>query len=275
MSYRTVLIIFFGMICVSSLSYSHKHEVNHQSQHIQTPSIKETIRSELTSPMTFVSGKTVTIVLRLLQNNKTLTLDDLKEVHTEKLHLLVIDPSLSDYHHIHPKAGTKTGEFVFEFTPKKSGTYRVWSDITPLATNQQEYIRADMGAESTDKVVINKKLKNVSTVDGYTFTLAFDGKLRAGHAVMGDITVTKNGKPFTKLEPIMGAFAHLVGFGEDYNSVLHIHPMGKEPIKDSDRGGASLKFHIEPKKPGFVALFLQVRIEGTELIVPFGILIRA
>lgn len=101
-----------------------------------------------------------------------------------------------------------------------------------------------------------------------------DSEPRAGSAVMGNITVTKDGKPFNQLEPVMGAFAHVVGFGEDYSSVLHIHPMGKEPTSDTERGGPKLDFHIEPKTAGVVKLFAQVRIDGKDIFAPFGMLVK-
>ena len=114
----------------------------------------------------------------------------------------------------------------------------------------------------------------VSSVDGYTFTLALGGEAKAGEAVTGNITVSKDGKPFNQLEPVMGAFAHVVGFGEDYSSVLHIHPMGKEPTSDSERGGEKLEFHIEPEKSGFVKLFAQVRINEKDIFVPLGMMVK-
>lgn len=133
---------------------------------------------------------------------------------------------------------------------------------------------ADMGNTAKNKATTNKTASMTSTVDGYTFTLALDSEPKAGAAVMGNITVTKDGKPFTQLEPVMGAFAHVVGFTEDYNSVLHIHPMGKEPTSDTERGGPKLEFHIEPKTAGFVKLFAQVRIDGKDIFAPFGVTVK-
>jgi len=188
--------------------------------------------------------------------------------------LLVIDPSLSDYHHIHPTEGKNVGEYVFDFTPKKNDSYRVWADVIPVVTGKQEYVMTDMGAAAKEKAAINKATVMTSTVDGFTFTLALDSEAKAGAALMGNITVTKDGKPFTQLEPVMGAFAHVVGFTEDYSSVLHIHPMGKEPTSDTERGGPKLEFHIEPKTAGFVKLFAQVRIGGKDVFAPFGIEVK-
>ena len=222
------------------------------------------------------AGKTSQVILTLndVANGKPLSFNDLKEAHTRKLHLLIVDPSLSDYHHIHPTTGKNAGEYVFDFTPKKNDRYRVWADVIPVATGKQDYVKADVGSAASNKTAIDKISSLVSTVDGYTFTLALDSEPKAGAAVMGNIIITKDGKPFTLLEPVMGAFAHVVGFTEDYNSVLHIHPMGKEPTSDTERGGPKLEFHIEPKTAGFVKLFAQVKIGGKDIFAPFGVIVK-
>ena len=143
-----------------------------------------------------------------------------------------------------------------------------------MATDKQEYVQADMGSPAEEKASIDKATSMTATVEGYTFTLSLDGEPKAGAPVMGSVTVSKDGQPFTQLEPVMGAFAHVVGFTEDYNSVLHVHPMGKEPSSDAERGGPKLEFHIEPEKAGFVKLFAQVRIGGKDIFAPFGITVK-
>lgn len=237
--------------------------------------VKNTVKLSLIPQSELAAGKTTKVTLKLtsLLDNKMLGAADLKEAHTKKLHLLVVDPSLSDYHHIHP-VPVKNGEWTFDFMPLKNGNYRVWADVIPVATGNQEYVMTDIGTPAKDKAVIQKTTSMTSTVDGYTFTLALDSEPKAGAAVMGNITVTKDGKPFTQLEPVMGAFAHVVGFTEDYKSVLHIHPMGKEPTSDTERGGSKLEFHIEPKTAGFVKLFAQVKIGGKDVFAPFGVLVK-
>lgn len=237
---------------------------------------QNSVKLELNPASTLTAGKTTQVTLKMtnIEGGKPLTLDDLKESHTKKLHLLIVAPSLTDYHHIHPIAGKNSGEFVFDFTPKKNDSYRVWADVIPIATGSQEYVMADMGSAAKDKATINKDTSMVSMVDGYNFTLALDSEPKAGSTVMGNITVTKDGKPFTQLEPVMGSFAHVVGFTEDYNSVMHIHPMGKEPTSDTQRGGPKLEFHIEPKKAGFVKMFAQVKIGGKDIFAPFAIMVK-
>lgn len=259
----------------AATSMSHD-AMGHGGENMKAMAAQNTVKLALGPAAPLQAGKTtqVTVKLNALADGKALSLDDLKEAHTKKLHLLVVDPTLTDYHHIHPVAGKNPGEYVFDFTPLKNDRYRVWADVIPVATGKQEYVQTDMGTSTKEKTSIDKATIMTSTVDGYTFTLALDGEPKAGSSVMGNVTVTKDGQPFTGLEPVMGAFAHVVGFTEDYNSVLHVHPMGKEPTSDAERGGPKLEFHIEPEKPGFVKLFAQVRIGGKDIFAPFGITVK-
>ena len=61
---------------------------------------------------------------------------------------------------------------------------------------------------------------------------------------------------------------------DDFRTVTHVHPMGKEPTNAGDRGGPELMFHLEPSKPGFVKLFAQVKVGGKEIFVPFGVMVK-
>lgn len=213
----------------------------------------------------------VQVSLTRLSDGKALTLDDFKEAHTKKFHALIIDPTLSDYHHVHPVPSDSGQGFQFSFTPKKPGDYRMWADVIPNDSDKQEYVIADMKGKAASTGKIDKKTSDTAMVDGLTFKLAFDGPVQAGKAVMGKVMVSKDGKPFTQLEPVMGAYAHIVGFSEDRKTVVHIHPMGEEPKQESDRGGPELSFHIEPGKSGFTKLFAQVRVNGKDIFAPFGV----
>lgn len=264
-----------GQDSATSTSMSHD-AMGRGGQKMEAMATQNTIKLALEPAASLGAGKTtqVTVKLNAVADGKPLTLDDLQEAHTKKLHLLIIDSTLTDYHHVHPVAGKNLGEYVFDFTPLKNDSYRVWADVIPVATGKQEYVQTDMGTSAKEKLSIDKATIMTSTVNGYTFTLALENEPKAGSPVMGNVTVTKDGQPFTQLEPVMGAFAHVVGFTEDYNSVLHVHPMGKEPTSDTERGGPKLEFHIEPEKGGFVKLFAQVRIKGKDIFAPFGIIVK-
>ncbi|QQR68877.1 MAG: hypothetical protein IPI58_08615 [Alphaproteobacteria bacterium] len=261
----------------SSTSESISHDaMGHGGENTKAMAAQNSVKLTLEPATSLEAGKTtkMTVKLNAIADGKPLTLDDLKEAHTKKLHLLIVDPTLTDYHHIHPVAGKNPDEYVFDFTPLKNDSYRVWADVIPVVTGKQEYARTDIGAPAKEKASIDKATSMVTTVDDYTFTLALDSEPKAGAPVMANVVITKDGQPFTGLEPVMGAFAHVVGFTEDYNSVLHVHPMGKEPTSDAERGGPKLEFHIEPEKAGFVKLFAQVRIGGKDIFAPFGITVE-
>ena len=213
------------------------------------------------------------VIAHLTNNGKPLTFAQLGEVHTRKLHLLVIDPGLGDYHHLHPTLGSTPGDYVFTFTPHRAGSYRAWADITLARDGSHHYVAADMGIPADNPPVIDKTPALTSDVGNYHFALKLDGPAKAGEAVMGQIIVTHNGKPVTTLQPVMGAFAHVVGFSEDYHSIMHIHPMGTEPTHEEDRGGPTLDIHIEPATAGFVKLFAQVRINDQDIFAPFGLMV--
>lgn len=221
--------------------------------------------------------KVVQIKLTKTKDDSPVPLDNLKEVHTQKIHLLIIDDSLEDYSHIHPKPTKEVGVYAFEWNPtKKNANYRVWADLFPLDTNAQEYAIADLTTSQGSKAEINRTASMQSTVEGLTFKLTFGSPdLQAGKAAMGKIVITDDkGNPVKSLEPIMGSFAHIVGFGDDLKNVVHIHPMGTEPTKDTDRGGPELQFHIEPEKAGFIKMFAQVKVNGKELFAPFGLAVK-
>jgi hypothetical protein len=214
------------------------------------------------------AGKPTSVTLHLQKPDGTL-LDDaaLRQVHAQRLHLLVVDPSLTDYHHIHPVY--KNGVWTFPFTPAVSNGYRVFADITPEATGKQEYVFAPLG-DIVPADVLEAPSLTVTQGD-FTFALRFDSAPRSDEFVIARLKITKKGVPFAGLEPVLGAFAHVVGFTADGASVVHVHPAGDEPRSDKARGGPRLDLHITPQKPGFVKFFAQFRIEGKDVFVPFGV----
>jgi hypothetical protein len=262
-----IIVLFFN----NPLSYANTQEHTMMRHELPNQSAVQIVIEKVPSKIT--ANTTEIIRFQLLKDNKPLTLNDLKTVHTKKIHLMVIDPTLTDYYHIHPVMDSKNKDFVFKFTPKKNGSYRIWVDVTPIATDEQVFLKKDIGSAS-EKNLINEEVKLNSNVNSYQFNLKLDGQPQVGKPVVATITVTKDGKPFSQLEPVMGAFAHLMGFNADYSSILHIHPMGREPSNDTERGGSQLMFHIEPQKAGFVKLFAQFRINGEDVYVPFGLVIR-
>jgi hypothetical protein len=249
--------------------------MDHGDSHPASATVATTkVSVTTTEPLTV--GKEATATVKLTKpDGSPMLLSDLKEAHTEKIHLLINDTSLSDYHHEHPVATATPGEYTFNFTPSKPGPYRVWADLVPVATDAQEYAIANIAASTKGEPLTNRTMSTTSEVDGLKYAVTFESPLKSGKAVLGKLTITKpDGSPFNELEPVMGAYSHIVGFSEDFQTIAHIHPMGAEPTKLTDRGAGELEFHLLPAKPGLMRLYSQIRVNGEDKFAPFTLEIQ-
>jgi hypothetical protein len=216
------------------------------------------------------AGEERQLGLRLSADNGTpITLQGLKTVHTKKLHLLVIDDSLTDYQHIHPQPGEEPGAWVFAFTPNTAHNYALWADITPVK-GDHEYLGITLQGEQPCSACIETTVSLEGRAGGLKGALTFDGDLKKGEAAMGTLILSdEKGHPAKDLEPVMGAFAHIVGFYAAQPGVVHVHPMSDEPKSEKDRGGPELMFHLEPAHAGIIKLFAQVKRGGKDIFIPF------
>lgn len=223
------------------------------------------------------AGKKVEVKVRLTHKDKKPVLtSDLVVMHTEPIHLLIEDPSLGDYHHEHPVATGTPGEYTFSFTPRKTSPYRIWADLVPSATGVQELPNTDLPSPGKPDPVQETASTFTSTVDGYQFALTLTGgnhiPIITGQTRKMAVTITDaNGQPVKTLEPAMHAFAHLVGFYGDYQTVVHLHPAGGDILIPEARGGPALGFQFFPPKAGFIRMYCQVLIGGKMLFAPFNV----
>jgi Heavy metal binding domain len=228
-------------------------------------------RVEIEAPLQVGAEVKAHLILMTLKG-EPVTLDDLREVHTRKIHLLVIDGSLTDYHHIHPTPAAVPGRYDFSFTPQKPGNYRLWADLQPISTDVQEFAMALIISDAHAEPLQKEPDRLTSTAGGLQYTLSFDRPLKSGQPAEGVIHVAApDGSGFTQLEPVMGAFAHIVGFREDRTTALHIHPEITRPLVPEDRGGPDMHFRFYAAKPGFYRLFVQVQRNGQQEFAPFNI----
>ncbi len=244
---------------------------------IYTKPGEPTVMLSATASAPCEAGKKIDVKIQLVRKDKSpVQVSDLMEMHTEPIHLLIEDPSLSDYHHEHPVTTGTPGEYAFSFTPKRTAPYRIWADIVPVATGIQELPYADLPSSGSAGPPQDTANRFTSKVDGYQFELTLAGgnhlPIQAAKARAMNITITDaSGQPVKTLEPVMNAFAHLVGFYDDYQTVVHLHPGGGDVLNSSLRGGPSLGFQFFPPKPGFIRLYCQVSIGGKMFFAPFNV----
>jgi len=223
------------------------------------------------------AGRKLDVKVRLTRKDGSpVLLNDLMVMHTQPIHLLIQEAGLDDYHHEHPVPAGQPGEYAFSFTPARTTSYRIWADIVPMATGIQELPHADLPSAGQPVALQRTPDRLNATVEGYQFTLNLAGgnhlPVQAGKTRMMSITVTDpQRQPVKTLEPLMNAFAHLVGFYDDYQTVVHIHPSGGDILNPELRGGPSLAFQFYPPKTGFLRLYCQVHIGSKMLFAPFDV----
>lgn len=197
---------------------------------------------------------------------------DLVVAHTRKLHLLIVDPTLSDYQHVHPEPGRRDGEWQFTLTPRRSGAYRVFADFTPAATQRGLYAAADFTVPGTVAEVINAG--NTTWQDrGFKFELVLPPVLNAGKPADLKFRIQSPGakKEPVPLKPVMGAFAHLVAFDEARSGFAHLHPLETDLAKPPDALRPELNFKVTIPQPGRYVIWAQVDLGGSETFAPFWV----
>jgi len=292
-----------------------------------------------------VARQTIRATLTLVTSTgKPVGPADLLVSHTQKLHLLIVDPTLTDYQHVHPVPGRRPGEWTFEFAPRLGGLYRLFADFTPAATGRGLYAStdlavADVGSETVGPVVdraarptvgpttkglavsgivgpvvdraarptvgptteglvgseivgqvgdladrsarptvgpsaeVDPKSADATTVvvDGYRFTLAPATPLRANQPVDLALVVTRSDGGRVPLEPIMGAFAHLVAFDESRSGFAHLHPNETDLARPPDAVAPRLTFKVTIPRAGRYAVWAQVKLGDREVFAPFWV----
>ena len=99
----------------------------------------------------------------------------------------------------------------------------------------------------------------VAEVDGYQVRL--DGDLAVGAPAQVFVTVSREGAPVTDLEPLDGAFGHLVATRDGDLRPAHVHPDATPPAP-TDRAGPGIAFTVEVPGGGAYRLVLDFRHAG-------------
>ena len=208
-------------------------------------------------------------------SGKTIAPEDLLIAHTKLLHLLIIDPWMDDYQHVHPEPGRTKGEWTFAFTPKREGRYRVFADFTPAATGRGLYASVDVpigraGLPAGFTMVMQHDTTWTAERDGFRFEVKPATKtVTAQRPADLRLSITRADGGAVPMQPVMGAFAHLVAFDEARSGFAHLHPMEIDLDKRPDATKPELNFKITIPRAGRYVIWAQVNLGGSERIVPF------
>ena len=202
------------------------------------------------------------------KNNQQIKSSDLEISHTKKVHIMLIDPTLTEYQHIHPILikSPNSENYTFDFTPKSAG-YIMWANIT-TTNGTEEYLKTTLG-NYNNTLKPNETINNATKVGPYKVNIVFDGDVKKDTMTMLIAIITKNGKPVKNLQPIMNASAHIAVFTNNGQTLIHTHP---EENANAKKG--IISFHLYPKTAGYAKMFVQFQVGGTEYFAPFGFKIQ-
>jgi hypothetical protein len=175
-------------------------------------------------------------------------------VHDEPLHLIVVGRDTTGFRHVHPEMDA-AGTWRVPMSVDSGGAYRAFADFTPTG-GPATTLGVDLFAAGTFEPATHAESR-MSTVDGYTVTLA--GDLVPGATSPLRLTVTRDGAPVTDLQPYLGASGHLVALRQGDLAYLHVHPEGPP---DTTVSGPEIAFRADVPSAGIYRLFLDFQVGG-------------
>ncbi|GAA1403488.1 hypothetical protein [Catellatospora coxensis] len=179
--------------------------------------------------------------------------------HDKDLHLIVVRRDLAGFQHVHPVLGAGG---VWEIPMRAgagAGQYRLFADFRPAGRDQGLTLGVDLPAPGAYQPAALPAAARTATVDGYTVTLG--GDLVPGTSSKLTLTVARDGKPVTDLQPYLAAYGHLVALRDGDLAYLHVHPDGN-PGDGRTSAGPQIVFHAEVPSAGAYRLFLDFQHNG-------------
>jgi hypothetical protein len=185
--------------------------------------------------------------------------------HEKQLHLIAVRRDFSGFQHVHPVLDA-------------DGVWTVDLDLTP----GEWRVFADFKATDADALTLGTDLSvagdyrpeppagevRTAFVDGYTVTL--EGDLSAGADAKLTVSVSKDGRPVTDLEPYLGAYGHLVALREGDLAYLHVHPDGTPGDGETEPGPEVVFYAAVPSEGGY-RLFLDFQHDGVVRTAAFAL----
>jgi hypothetical protein len=183
-------------------------------------------------------------------------------VHERPIHFLVISADLGDFDHIHPQLASGD-RYEVTYTFPRGGAYRLWADFSLPGEAPR--------VESWDVIVDGPKGPQPAHQDPVLRAdLISREPLRTGRDI--PITLKLHGAD-EKLEPYLGAWAHVIIVSDDLSSFIHAHPLDGAPsaVHSHVLGPTPSEIHIVTSfpRPGKYKLWAQFQRSGQVVTLPF------
>ncbi|MGW0250726.1 hypothetical protein ACWDYH_29240 [Nocardia goodfellowii] len=186
--------------------------------------------------------------------------------HDKDLHLIVVRRDMTAFQHVHPVLDD-TGTWSVPLNLTRAGEYRVFADFTPEG-GENLTLGSDLRVAGNYDARPLPAPSTTATVGDYTVTL--NGAVTPGAASKVTLSVSRNGKPVTDLQPYLGAYGHLVALRAADLAYLHVHPEG-EPGDGVTPPGPGITFFVTAPSAGDYRLFLDFQHEGVVRTAEFTV----
>ncbi|MFE7798449.1 hypothetical protein [Nocardia sp. NPDC057440] len=177
--------------------------------------------------------------------------------HDKDLHLIAVRRDMVGFQHVHPTLD-QAGTWSVPLDLTHAGDYRVFADFTAEGGDNLT-LGADLRVAGTYDAQPLPAPVATSTVGGYTVTSS--GAVTPGQTATVTLSVSRDGKPVTDLQPYLGAYGHLVALRAADLGYLHVHPEG-HPGDGTTPAGPGITFAVTVPSAGDYRLFLDFQHEG-------------
>ncbi|WP_278260807.1 hypothetical protein [Nocardia sp. AG03] len=186
--------------------------------------------------------------------------------HDKDLHLIVVRRDMAAFQHVHPVLD-QAGTWSVPLDLSRAGDYRVFADFTP-AGGQNLTLGTDLRVSGDYAVRPLPAPATTARVGEYTVTL--DGTVAPGTASKLTLSVSRDGRPVTDLQPYLGAYGHLVALRAADLAYLHVHPEGA-PGDGVTPAGPGIEFVVNAPSAGDYRLFLDFQHAGVVRTAEFTV----
>ena len=176
--------------------------------------------------------------------------------HEKELHLIAVRRDFTGFQHVHPvrdPSGLWTTSLGLT-----AGPWRLFADFTPTGADPVT-LGADLNVSGTYQPAPPGMDSRTARVAGYTVGLA--GALMPGTDARLRLSVERDGRPVTDLQPYLGAYGHLIALRGGDLAYLHVHPDGV-PDDGKTKPGPHVVFYAAVPSAGTYHLYLDFKHGG-------------
>lgn len=249
------VVLCLGVNIFSLHAFSHEEDRRVEIE----PSISKSEAGKIAYAFQLIDTKT----------KKLLTDESLYEIHEKKLHMLVYDAALKEFHHVHPDY--KNNQWEVELSIPVDGKYWVWAQGGIDAEADSEEFSAVTELKITNGTAAWKTppvLTDIREGVSGNSKVTMDNKtLSAGKTALLNLKFTRTDGTQPQISQYLGAFAHIVTVPDDGDDLLHVHPMNSAK---PDMG----MMHITFPRKGAYRIWVQF-IDGNDLkVIPLSVLVN-